>query len=465
MRPNVLLVVFDTARADAFEPYGAASGSTPSTADLARRGSAAPAAYSTANWTLPAHASLFSGLLPRTIGLGRESNPRALMASQSDRMLAEVLRRSGYATAAASANVWVTKRHGFAAGFDTFRSVSGPRRHHAGGGLLARIQWDLHALRAKIDDGLRAIDRIVRKWIEAGPQQPFFWFVNLMECHSPYLPPRPYNDLGPWQRILAGEDARTYQSRDGFVRVTLGDLDIAPASQRRMRHLYGRAVRSMDDWLGRTLERLDARGMLDDTLVIVTSDHGENLGDGHMLGHTLSLDDRLIRVPLVAAGPGAPSFSPGPISLTDVPRLVGEAAGLAEHPWEPNDRDGVVVAQTDGLRSLSPESADRFAKALGIPDHAVAAMASARSCATDGRFKLVRVDERETLYDLANDPLELSDALTRFPEEATRLRKALDAAESESSVAPAGSAGPVGPVEAAEEDKDLEERLRMLGYL
>jgi arylsulfatase A-like enzyme len=498
VRPNVLLVVFDTARADAFDPYGAPPGSTPVVADLARRGAAAPAAYATANWTLPSHASLFAGRLPRALGLGRGTDPREVLAGHADRLLPEVLRRAGYRTGAVSANVWVSRRHGFAVGFERFRQVTGPRRHHAGRGLLGRLRWSAQAVMARVDDGLRAVEGILLRWIaeldapapDGGSPRPFFWFANLMECHSPYLPPRPYNDLGPIGRFLAGEDARRYQSHAGFVRVSLGELDVPAQAERRMRRLYYRAVRSMDDWLGRILEALDARRALDDTLVVVTSDHGENLGEGHLLGHTLSLDDRLIRVPLVVCGPGAPSFPATPVSLAAVPRLVARAVGLDEHPWQADPvPPGVAVAQTDGFRSVSLAFAEAFARSVRLPERAVRAMSARRSCATDGRFKLVRVEGAERLHDLAADPLELADAQAAHPEAAARLRAVLDRAEEEAEEeapvaarsAEAGSAGAgpagagpaggrvpggeAGPAEPPGEEADLEERLRLLGYL
>src|SRR5436305_8076717 len=113
MAPNVLLVVFDTARRDAIEPYRKEPGSTPAIAQLAGRGGALSSAYATASWTLPSHASMFTGLLPRALGLGQapDGTPygaRTALAKVSERMLPGVLRRGGYATQAWSTNLWVS---------------------------------------------------------------------------------------------------------------------------------------------------------------------------------------------------------------------------------------------------------------------------------------------------------------------------------------------------------------------
>src|SRR4051794_38448822 len=101
MPPNILVVVLDAARRDALEPYGAAPGSTPTIGQLASRGAALPEVYATACWTVPSHASMFSGRMPRAAGLSRVPAPSAskpVLAAQRDRLLPEVLRQAGYTT-------------------------------------------------------------------------------------------------------------------------------------------------------------------------------------------------------------------------------------------------------------------------------------------------------------------------------------------------------------------------------
>src|SRR4051812_45144542 len=129
MRSNVLLIVLDTARADELE----APDAPPALAQLARRGLAVQGAHSTASWTLPSHASMFTGLLPRAVGLTHApartpGSCHGAMESQRDRLVAEVVRRAGYATAAASANLWVSPASGFDIGFDEFVSIGSGRQ-------------------------------------------------------------------------------------------------------------------------------------------------------------------------------------------------------------------------------------------------------------------------------------------------------------------------------------------------
>src|SRR5829696_9566523 len=198
MRPYVLCVVLDTARADALEPYGAPAGSSPTIADLAGRGAALPHVFATGCWTMPSHASMLTGLMPRAAGLatapgGRPSGCRPALEHHRERLLPDVLRRGGYHTAAVSANLWVGPRSGFDIGFDEFSVVETGRQalmHRPD--RRSRLRWTVEATRAQVDDGARDAREELRRMIESRPDRPCFWFVNLVECHSPYLPPRPY---------------------------------------------------------------------------------------------------------------------------------------------------------------------------------------------------------------------------------------------------------------------------------
>src|SRR4051794_40093655 len=172
------MVLMDTARADHFEPYGAAAGSTPVIAGLARAG-VSTTAYAPANWTIPSHAALFTGQLPRSLGLGQVGGGfHGAVANRlqphADSTLAAVLRRHGVATRAVSANLWVSEQAGFGAGFDEFVNIVIPRQPRTSQSLRDRMGWYLDALLARIDDGARAIDEILARWIAEARTKPFF---------------------------------------------------------------------------------------------------------------------------------------------------------------------------------------------------------------------------------------------------------------------------------------------------
>jgi arylsulfatase A-like enzyme len=461
--PNVVLVVFDTARRDAFEPYGARPGASPSVAQLASRGTASPLAYSTCNWTMPSHVGMFTGALPRTLGLGsapgrKAGNVRPVLEANGDRVLAEVLHRAGYRTRGVSCNLWISRNAGFAEGFEEFRDVKPTRKRRLNAtSLKDRAGWALEALRAKVDDGAGEAARTIDSWLAEGPHTPFFWFVNLVECHSPYLPPKPYNELGPIDRLRAAGDARAHLTLHRILQACAGRFDVSDETLERFRRLYAAEIRLMDEWLGRLLQSLDERGLLDETIVIVTSDHGENFGEGKLMGHALSLDDRLIHVPFVAAGPGIGSLDEV-FTTASIPRMLAEAAGLRDHPWpESPTPEGVAVAQYNGIADLGDERIAQAAAAWGLDAEGMRRITTPMTAATDGKRKLIRYAGEELVIDLETDPLELSPVKANGDAAVARLQAALDEARANERE----PARDMGVTESAE----LEERMRQLGYL
>ena len=468
MAPNVLVVILDAARRDALEPYGAAPGSTPAIAQLASRGTALPEVYATACWTVPSHGSRLTWLMPRAAGLGRVTSPaaaRPVVESHRERLLPELLRRAGYATAGVSTNLWLSESSGFGTGFDTFEYVDTGR--YAGlhrKGPVGRMRWLAEAGRARVDDGALEAGRTLDRWLAQADERPFFWFVNLIECHSPYLPPRGYGDVSLLDRLRGAEEARRWYGLDAIWRACAGGFEVPAETVERMRRLYDASIAYMDDWIGGVLERLDAAGALSDTLVVVTSDHGENFGEGGLLTHALSLDNRLIHVPFVAAGPGAEQLEL--TSLADLPRALAGVAGVDEHPWRDGPPAGVGVAQFDPPVDPGDPRAAEAVERWGLGDEALGRLTTPLTCAVAGDLKLMRRGEIEELYDLAADPLELTprapaEAAPERAGEVARLRAALDhpvVARRAESTAGSGEAS-------AEELREIEERMKLLGYM
>src|SRR5207237_405761 len=135
------------------------------------------------------------------------------------------------------------------------------------------IRWLAEAARGRVDDGAREAAIKLEELLETRSDRPFFWFVNLIEGHSPYLPPRGYAKVSLLDRLRAASEMRAHYSLDDIWRACAGGFDVPDATIDRMRRPYRGAVAYMDDWLGTLLDRLDGAGVLDDTLVVVTSDH------------------------------------------------------------------------------------------------------------------------------------------------------------------------------------------------
>ena len=464
-RPNVLLVVLDTARADALEPYGASAGTTPALAQLAARGKALPRVHATACWTMPSHVSMFTGALPREVGLSQapgESPPgcRPRVESLADRFLPEVLRANGYRTRGVSCNVWISNASGFATGFEDFRDIGSPRAGEMVSSELGpRARWALDALRAHDDDGAAQAGKVLRDWFAAPSDGPTFWFTNLIECHSPYLPPKPWNDLGPLDRIRAGEEARRHLTMIAIWRACVSEFDVPAEALERMRHLYDRSIRQLDAWMADMLTALDDAGKLDDTLVLVCSDHGENFGEGGLLGHAYSLDERLLHVPLIATGPGLPDAV---TSLTEIPRVIADAVGLDEHPW-PREAPEIAVAQFDPPGADDDERKMKAVEEWGAGPDALVKLSTHLDAAVRGDTKLLRYGDELQLFDLTDDPLEERPRIVSPDAAPADLLAAIEEQAPEPAVpVPSGSDAPTA---SPEELARIEEQMRTLGYL
>ena len=295
-QPSVMLVVLDTVRADAVSAFGQIDGTTPTVDRLARDGLRYAHAYSHANWTVPSHAALFTGLLPSTTGMGYVGAP---LASRFQ-TLAEVLAAGGYETVGFCENPWFGDETQLARGFQRFTELDRSREND---------------MPAAVAGWARERDR----------RRPFFLFLNVMDAHDRY-PVRADNPwLPPWISLEEANRAADHVvdlrcATDG----RLAELDL-------LRRLYWHGVQLADAKLGRVLDALAAAGLRDGLRIIVVADHGEHFGEQRQVLHDIGVGEALIHVPLVVAG--LPDVTPGvieaPVGLADVYPTVLGWAGLS----------------------------------------------------------------------------------------------------------------------------------------
>jgi arylsulfatase A-like enzyme len=461
--PNILLIVIDAARRDALAPYDP-SASTPTVAGLARRGVAAPHAFATAPWTLPSHVAMFTGALACEFGLdqapgGDPGGVADTLAGHRDRLLAHRLGAAGYVTHGFSANLWVSPHSGLDGGFDRFDYLPSTRFDrafsHRPASWSSTLAWAREGLSSSADSGAAQIGAALQRAItDADPRRPQFWFVNLVEAHSPYLPPRPFNDLPASARVAAALDC---QRRLSFAAITLAAAGAAPPPRRvldRLAHLHRRAVAYVDAWLAGVLATLSRTARLADTLVIVTSDHGECFGEKGVLAHGFHLLDCLVHVPLIAAGPGAESFrrDAGAISLAEISPLLCAVAGLEHPPIGPGAPAGVAVAHSAALCDADDARMVDFAERWSLSAAQVASLSADRWLATDGSRRLELIDGERY-----HSPAGPSDA---------KLLGALERARATGSApTPVEPSVPGGATADAETVATLERQMRLLGYL
>lgn len=314
---NVVLVVMDSARADAIGK------DTPIMSSLADDGTLFSRAIAPAGWTLPSHTSMFTGLSPsehRILGLpgGSErvlANARARVKEliAREQLLAPKLQKAGVRTFSASASPWVTLASGLDAGFDVkdhFNFMQLPPRR-TGSRLPKRLRQSVATIRsmgdharwiaARRDKGATRVLEGMEHFIRSG-SGPFFAFTTLMETHEPHLALPP--DKRPPASIL---NAVLQPGIIRLVRLHAHNWGTVPLPSRlihRWRAAYASEIRYLDRWIGRLMEMLDRTGVIEDTVVIITADHGELFNEDGWVGHGVSLSEGLARVPLVIRGPG-----------------------------------------------------------------------------------------------------------------------------------------------------------------
>jgi arylsulfatase A-like enzyme len=406
----VLLIILDTVRGASTSVHGYARRTTPRLEEWAAQGARYEHAFATAPWTLPSHASMFTGRWPHEL----TSSLRQPL-DDTHPTLAEALRESGYATGAFAANLsYVTWQYGLDRGFLRFEDFPVTVRAVIVASVLGRKVHDRGIVRRRIgfyDEADRkpaaTINAAFVRWLDRlDADRPWFAFLNYFDAHHPYLPPAPFDTMfGPKPR----------------PRFRLGELKYESTTAEEIaleQNSYDGAIAYQDREIDRLLRELERRRLLDGTLVIVTSDHGEHWGEHQRLSHGNSMYRQLIEVPLVIRLPARyprGSVVREPVSLRDIPATVLDAAGIANRWGFP----GATLA--DFLRPGTPPRPVLSTNAtLGAPEEA--------SLVADGLHYVMRSKGPEELYDLAADPADSLDlaATPRGRAALPRFRALLD---------------------------------------
>ncbi len=392
---NLIWISLDTLRADRLGCYGYERGTTPALDALAAQGTIFTDASAPSPWTMPSHASLFTGTYPQrngVVGFETALSPEVVH-------VATLLADAGFQTTAVVSNSALTL-HDLQRGFERFRYTErgkGPAPSDVT--KLAIAEFD-------------ALNRDER----------FFALVHYNGVHARYraLPRYERQFVGPYDGDVTGRPAHFFGHATGMRR--LSDDDV-----RHLSELYDAALRQLDDQLARLFDHLREGGFLDDTLVVVTSDHGEEFLDHGELNHAMSQYQELVRVPLLVIGPSIPAGRTvaDPVALIDVlPTSLG-LLGLRI----PDGLDGVDLGRvwSADADALGAELRGRllFFDADCAPPKGkdgVLRPGSKRAVRNE-RFKLhYDVDTEEVaLFDLANDPTEQVDVKERFEDEAREL--------------------------------------------
>jgi arylsulfatase A-like enzyme len=407
--PNVLLIILDTVRAASLGLHGYDRPTTPRLEQFARRGIVFASAFAPSSWTLPSHATAFTGRQPQEHGVAWHTP-----LDHRYPTLAEALAAQGYATAGFVANLsYTTRASGLARGFAhyedyglspvviadgtwlTRRVAIWFTRRYVGGGWMVRK----HA---------PEVSAAFLDWVDRERRAPFFAFLNYFDAHSPYRRRAQFIDRFP---ARAGADD---------VVAAEGGREPRPERLRDWLDRYDSSIAYLDHELGLLFDALARRGLLDNTLIVVTSDHGEHFGERELTHHGNSLYTPLLHVPLVLVPPassgiaGVPGRREEVVSLRDLPATIldlVDANGSFDLPgrsWlAPRSADHAV------LSAVSPE-ADEEDGPLGRGESVSLVV---------GSHQYIRKGSgAEELYDLEADPEQAVD-LSAHPSSALRLRE------------------------------------------
>lgn len=458
---NVILISIDTLRPDRMGLFGHrpnGRSTTPSVDKLAGEGVSFTNAVSSTSWTLPAHYALLTGVPDRVHGVIHDHAPRP----EALPMLAEIFKEGGYKTGGFFSGTYLNSFFGFNRGFDIY--VGARTMMGADTGQAAK---DFRA--AEVVTSQKVSESALR-FVRENGSEPFFLFLHYFDVHNDYLPPSPYDSLyGPPYSGWVNGKGLTSDPR--YTReMNRADLD-------RLRALYDGEIGWVDTNIGRLFKQIEsfAPGLLENTLVVITSDHGEEFFDHGEICHQNNLYESSVRIPLIMRCPAkiaGGGKTDTPVRIYDIVPTILDYAGLEI----PDSVEGVSLRPAIDSGEIESRPAlielAQISRETGYEQHFSLRL---------GGYKLIVIQEREwskerpydltgaviserrELYDLSVDPGEKTDLAMERSEIAERmigtLRCLLEESERKRAAFQSGRSAGEGAI-----PEDLKESLRGLGY-
>jgi arylsulfatase A-like enzyme len=412
--PNVVLITLDTVRPDHLSLYGYSRPTSPNLDRWARQGVVFDNAVSASSWTLASHASIFTGLLPHQHGADW-----ARPLDTSRWTLAEVLRSRGYATAGFTSNLeYGEAGWGLGQGFERYEDAKNSVLHNlaatlAGGLLIQPLYGSLvrHDFLERREASVMNHDVI--QWFKHRSGEPFFLFVNYFDAHSPYFAPPPFD-----RRF--GQTSKVVLDKAWPI---MDEADFShPLSDQERQSLvdaYDNCLASLDDQVGKLLTFLASQPEWSNTVVIITSDHGEAFGEHRAYNHGWNLYRETVHVPLIIFGPGVPAGM-RLANTVSVRKLFPTVLDLTLGEKPPFSRLSLRRFWTPGFR---PQPLDEVAiselvsRKAGVPGYI--------SLTTPGWQYIEDSRGRKELYQWASSPEERVNLAESNPQKAHELESSL----------------------------------------
>lgn len=430
---NVIVVLIDTLRADKLKPYNTNTRvQTPGLDGLVSGAAIMANARTQENWTKPSVATLLSSLLPWEHGAVTDD----AVVPSSVELMPEIMQERGFYTGALITNGYVSDKFGFKQGWNTYRNYIREGRPN-------RAQY---------------VAADVLEWLDRRPQdKPFFLYIHTIDPHVPYKPP---------EHFLAMYDAQPYSgvvdfSRDGTLleNIKIGRTKLNVRDKEHLVALYDAEITYHDAHFAAMLEGLQRRGLSDNTMIVITADHGEEFWDHGSVGHGHSVYDELLHVPLVVKVPG----------LTQHTTSIPDAVGLVDVLPTVLDVLGQPIPEQLAGRSFLPQLRGQGSSA---PRTAVSGFMEGWRTLAVGSVKLIQRTAAHTmLFDVATDPSEQNNLAPTRPLTLRYLRGQLGLVLDGQAAGATGTAvastkpRPAHKTERTEIDAETEAQLRALGYV
>ena len=517
-QPDIIFIVLDTQRADRLGCYGYPRPTSPHLDQFSARATVFEQAIAPAQWTIPSHASMFTGLYPT-----------AHQVTQSNQMLGadvphlvETVRDMGYETVGFCNNPLVgVLDNGFQRGFEQFYVYGGafPERPHfrppsrwsawreQGQRLLHRIAHpiqnffgrselafsiSLHAwltplwanfinFKGQNERSVRDVVQFLEQWDTAEPDQPLFLFLNLMETHLPFYPPQRFvEQMAPYMRENSeARHAQAQWNKEAYRWAAPLPNGLEELEAQVLSDLYDAEVAYQDEYLGRLLAYLRQRPNAANTLTIIVGDHGDSLGEHNYFGHAFTAYQELIHVPLIVDWPAQLELGErveAPVSTRRVFHTMLSAAGHLPAQTTLSSTEVRALSLVEVVRGRDVEDSTAYAEVypplnfVRAIEHRNPSLIEQFRCLDMRRaivrdnLKLIQLeDDPDELFDLAQDTLELRNLISQRPaDKATlnqQLNRHIDLTEAQRATLLAGATLELG------ENPELLQRLRGLGYI
>ena len=476
----------DAVRADHLSCYGYHRKTSPNIDRLAKEGVLFERVFSTAEWSYPSHASIFTGKYPsyhKTLG-------KDIYLHKENTTIAEILSRNGYQTIGVSGNDLLSPINGFSKGFQKYFVFDIPPKIQSAFRFIKQSPKDFARTFIYGRDGYtyRNINKVKDFLKNCKKEEPFFLFTNIYNCHAPYNPPRPFkkdfcNSLSvppfyitefffhmifghPGGKI-PGFDVRKLNriaNERGQYSFIAGELQVSEEEWEVVKSWYDGEISYLDYRIGELIDFLKRKGIFENTLLIITSDHGENFGEHGLASHQFCLYDSLIHVPLIMVYPNVIprgtkisnlashiDIFPTILDLLSIKEYRHGVQGKSLFPFEDRKIHDFICAECgESVRSrlvgstLSPK---------------LKAYDQGYKCLRTEQYKyIISADQKEELYNIEKDPLEKVNITGKYPDKTKYFKKQLENTIDISFF---------GPKEfpATKEREEIIKRLRSLGYI